>query len=130
VKVLDTGHSYELDHLDGSGKTTLTFVKREGEGYPGNIGHHEGIWLQELWRAEIERVTRLNQQVPCMENIWVLRNLRDNIRFLEERAARRHGRNPDWRLYEKDGSTNDQIEYLPTCQHCGHIGCPLEEPTK
>ncbi len=125
MNTLEEGHKYALAHLDGEGETILDFVKREGEKYPGNVGSHEGTWLQEVWRAEIERVKSLDRQDPCVENKWILRNLRDNIRFLEERAARRHKRRPDWRLYEKDGTTNDQIEYLPVCQHCGHIGCPL-----
>jgi hypothetical protein len=129
MRVLDSGHQYALAHLDGSGETLLTFVKREGENYPGNIGHYEGTNLQDVYRASIERTQRLDEQIPCPENNWMIRNLRDNIRFLEERAARRHGRIPDRRLYEEDGiSTNDRIEHLPVCKRCGHIGCE-ELPT-
>ena len=130
MKVIDDGHKYELDHLDGDGVTILDFVKREGEKFPGNVGHYEGTNLQEVHRAEIDRVKHLDTQDPCPENKWILRNLRDNLRYLEERAAKRHGRRPDWRLYENGRmETNDQIEFLPTCKHCGHIGCPLEGKT-
>ena len=125
--VIDPGHTFVLAHLDGTRVTILDFVKRQGVKYPRNVSHYEGTWLQEVWRAEISRVEYLDQQDPCAENKSILRNLRDNIRFLEERAARRHGRIPDWRLYEKDGTTNDHIEHLPVCSHCGHIGCPKEQ---
>jgi len=38
MQELDRGHKYALRHLDGNEVETLTFVKREGDGYPGNIG--------------------------------------------------------------------------------------------
>ncbi len=123
MRVIDSGHEYALTHLDGLGESVVTFVKREGAGYPGNVGSHEGTTLQECWRAEIERLKALDKQDACFENKLALRNLRDNIRYLEERAARRHNRRPDWRLYEKNGTTNDSIEHLPVCSKCGHIGC-------
>jgi hypothetical protein len=55
MKVLEAGHKYELLSLDGGEPQILTFVKREGEGYPGNVGHHPGTTLQEVLRAEIDR---------------------------------------------------------------------------
>lgn len=127
MKVLDPGHKFALDLLDfgENAVTSLTFVKRIGEKFPGNEPPaYPGTNLQEAYRAEIARHKYLDAQDPCPENQWCIRNLRNNIRFLEERAARRHGRKPDWRLYESNGlETNDQIEFLPTCKKCGHIGC-------
>lgn len=124
MRVIDPGHKFALPHLDGDGEEIITYVKREGPGYPGNVGHYPGTNLQEGFRAEIARVKYLDQQDRCVENKLILNNLRDCIRLLEERAARRHGRRPDWRLYEKNGlETNDAIEFLPYCLKCGHIGC-------
>lgn len=61
MKVIDPGHVYELAHLDGQHVERLVFVKREGDGYPGNFGHHEGTNLQEVLRALIDRVEYLNR---------------------------------------------------------------------
>ena len=62
MKVIDPGHKYELAHLDGNGHEVLTFVKREGDGYPGNIDHHAGTNLQEVFRAALDRVKYLDNQ--------------------------------------------------------------------
>lgn len=129
MKVIDPGHCYELDFLDGEPEVVcddqdltelhenrLTFVKREGAGYPGNVGHHPGTNLQEVLRAMIERVKYLDSQIPHVNNSGILVNLRHSLWLLEQRAAERHGR-------PFDLSWAAGIEELPTCQHCGHIGC-------
>lgn len=127
VKVLDPGHQYALASLDTphtSEYEFLAFVKRVGPQYPGNAGFpYSGTNCQEVLRALIDRVKYLDGQAHCVENVQILACLRDAIRLFEERAADRHGRRRDWRLYEKDGSTNDCIEHLETCDACGHIGC-------
>jgi hypothetical protein len=118
--VIDPGHKYKLLVLDGTNDELLTFVKREGEKYPGNVGHYPGTTLQECWRAEINRLLYLNQQDPCIETEMAIKHLRLNIMLLEQRAARRHGR-------ESPVAYNDRIlhriETLSVCERCGHIGC-------
>ena len=115
MNIIDPGHDYELDHLDGTGTTRLTFVKREGPGYPGNVGHHEGTNLQEVLRACIHRVIYVDNQIPDSANVLVVYALRLALRYLERRAAERHKRiAPDFDF---------KIEEMPTCKFCGHIGC-------
>lgn len=118
MKILDAGHTYELDQLDGHGYTreVLNFVKRAGPGYPGNSNPHPGTNIQEVLRALIDRVKYLNHQIPCQENDMLIANLRHSIYLLEVRAARRHGRDPLFTSWH-------EIERLPTCVKCGHIGC-------
>lgn len=119
MEVLDNGHSYLLRNLDVSEgfrpEQPLVFVKREGEGYPGNVGSHPGTTTQEVLRALIERAIYVDNQIPDAANIAVIQSFRNAIWFLEERAARRHSR--EWRV---PFGTND-IEKLPTCDECGHI---------
>lgn len=122
---IDAGHTYALDRLDGLGDQELRFVKREGAKFPGNVGHYPGTNLQEVLRACIDRVKYLDHQVQCRENLLILEHLRSCIRLLEERAAKRHGREPDVRMYGI--LTSDPIEWLPTCPKCGHIGCKETE---
>jgi hypothetical protein len=121
VKVLDPGHRYELAIFDGdeSFARVLQFVKREGEGYPGNVGHHEGTNIQEVLRALIDRLLYLDNQVPDHRNRDIVRRLRDSIWDLEKRAAERHGRDLQFRDIEHE----PDIENEPVCRKCGHIGC-------
>lgn len=117
MECVDPGHEYLLDEYDGYHERgmRLIFVKREGEGYPLNVGHHPGTNCQEVLRALIERVKYLQKQIRCDENAVILRKLRDALWQFEIRAAQRHGRT----LPEMSGG----IETLPTCKGCGHIGC-------
>ena len=115
MEVLDPGHLYALNILDGEGVEVLRFVKREGSDYPGNADAYAGTNLQEVLRACIDRVKYLNAQISDPSNALVIEHLREAIRLLEERAARRHGR----AFVTGEG----QIECEPTCARCGHVGC-------
>ncbi len=115
MRVIDPGHIYALPNLDGPGEQIRTYVKREGPGYPGNIGNHPGSNLQEGWRADIDRLKYLNSQVPDPVNELAIENLRLAILLLEHRAAKRHGR--IWEVVK------GEIELIPTCPKCGHIQC-------
>jgi len=116
VKVIDPGHDYLLGTLDGSTEVRLTFVKREGPGYPGNVGHHSGTTMQECLRALIDRAKYVNEQIPCPETESAIDLMRATILLFEIRAARRHGR-------ELTTSRLLWLEDEPTCSKCGHIGC-------
>jgi hypothetical protein len=90
VTVVDPGHLYLLDHLDGGEQSVLQFVKREGPGYPGNVGHHEGTTVQEVCRALIARLKYVDQQEQHPANTASIGYLRSVIYQLEVRAAKRH----------------------------------------
>lgn len=118
MQTIDPGHTYHLRCLDnpaGPDVQPLVFVKREGPGYPGNVGHHGGTTTQEVLRALIERTQYVDQQIADPNNGEVVWALRYAIWQLEERAARRHGR--EWKV------PLHEIELLPTCDKCNHIGC-------
>lgn len=115
MKILDAGHSFALRCLDGGDPQIIQFVKRMGAKYPGNKSNYPGTSLQECWRAEISRLLYVDQQEHDDNNIQCVENLRDNIRRLETRAAVRHNR-PVPEFW-----TN--VEDMPTCNKCGHVGC-------
>lgn len=133
MKIIEPGHIYELDWLDGIPPLecdisewdfltpTLVFVKREGDKYPGNTGHHPGTNIQEVVRALIDRVKYLDGQIEHPRNTFVLQHLRAVIYQLEMRAAQRHNR-------ELKLSADEvfNIEIVETCKKCGHIGCQGE----
>ena len=121
MKVLDPGHMYRLRWLDGGSFGILRFVKRSGDGYPGNIGSYPGTTTQEVLRALIDRTQYVDNQIPDERNKDVLYHLRSAIFYLESRAAERHGR-----LEEFNRTIPIQlpvIENMPTCDKCNHIGC-------
>ena len=100
MNVIDPGHVYDLMVIDEDqydrayGNVhggTIEFVKREGPGYPGNVGHHSGTIIQEVLRACIDRIKYVDNQIPSEHNQKVLYDLRHAIMELEIRAALRHG---------------------------------------
>jgi hypothetical protein len=117
MKVIDPGHTYQLDGLDGGEPQTIRFVKRcePPEKYPGNVGSYPGTTIQEVLRVLIDRAQYVGRQVPCEETDLAIEAMRDAIRRLEERAARRHGRTLS--------TAPDRPELEPTCPTCGHIRC-------
>ncbi len=116
MRIIDPGHQYALAHLDGASEELLTFVKREGDGYPGNAGTHPGTNLQETIRACMDRLRYLDKQIHHVCNNDALEALRDVLWALETRAAERHGRTLNPALYAA-------IEFEPTCATCGHVDC-------
>ena len=116
MKVLDPGHMYELAVFDNvvPASHSLTFVKREGEGYPGNVGHYLGTQMQEVLRALVERAEYVNGQIPCDETTQVINHFKSAIYLLEKRHARKHGATL---------AVNLPIEKMPFCEECGHIMC-------
>lgn len=79
--------TYTAWQLDGLGEEILTFVKREGQRYPGNVGHHAGTTAQEVLRALVDRVQYVDSQIPDSNNVVVLASLRKALWHLEARAA-------------------------------------------
>jgi hypothetical protein len=85
MKALYPGHRYELDHLDGEGKTILQFVQRPPHHVP-----EEGVINQEVLRAIIDRVKCLDVEVPWSGNKQIIYHLRMAIALHESRALFRH----------------------------------------
>jgi len=116
VIVVDRGHEYLLDPLDGELLQTLTFVKREGTKYPGNIGHHPGTTMQEVLRALIDRAEYVNSQLPCAETEAGIGLLKAALFVFEARAARYHDR-------QLTATLDEIVKGVGKCPRCGHVGC-------
>ncbi len=118
MDIIDPGHKFGLNVLDGESKEILTFVKRNDppEKYPGNIDAYSGTTIQEVLRVLISRVKYLDNQSPCRENKGLIYKFRSSLKLLEERNAIKKGR--VFRL-----SINEFIENLPVCTICLHLKC-------
>ncbi len=128
--VTDPGHRFYLDDLDSeSDVSELTFVKREGPGYPGNVGHHSGTNCQEVIRALISRLKYVANQAIALGDVVsnfddnkCIGHLRETLWILEDRAARKACRD----LPSRE-DLEFEIEEYPTCNKCGHILCVKED---
>lgn len=112
--VLDSGHVYELNTLDGETYSKLIFVKRVGDKYPWNNNAHPGTTSQEVLRALINRACYVNMQTPCWQTKLSIRLMHYVVWLYEHRAAKRHGR--------RSPSMIDVL-YGIQCRKCGHVGC-------
>lgn len=121
---LDPGHRYKLDVYDGDSEdcSELVFMKRIGDGYPGNTGDaHPGTNLQDVLRVLIDRVKYLDNQIGDTRNQEIIAHLETSIWLLEQRAAHRHG----FMNWECPTEKPSEAEY---CRICGHITCHHEQP--
>lgn len=139
MRVLDAGHRYELESYDKNREhfwpVWLRFMKRIGDGYPGNDGSpYPGTNCQEALRAVIDRVKYLDGQDKCVHNDIILHHLRDAIWQFEVRAAERRGPaytvqwHQDLKEWSEEHAHSFKLEEIPTCDVCGHIFCREGHP--
>lgn len=111
--VIEAGHIYDVENVDGDGTQRLYFVRRRGrdaELLPLEK-RQEGILSQELLRVLIDRTMYLHNEQPWQENVKIIHHLRDSLRLYESRAARRN--------IEK----LSMPELRKTCPRCDHMLC-------
>jgi hypothetical protein len=124
MQVRDPGHSYLLDcYGKEMMQLLLIFMKREGEGYPGNVGEYPGTNCQQVICALINRFQYLNHQVPCEEDEELINLGRRMLWLLEKRSADRKGMAEELKMKMMNGVGIGGIESYPTCGQCGHIVC-------
>lgn len=116
MKVIDPGHTYQLNSYDGETDIIVSFLHRVGPKYPGNQGSpYPGTNCQEVIRVLINRVKYLHSQNPHIQNHIIINALRNALLGFEVRAAEKHGR--VLRYY------STPIEDQPHCYQCGHLQC-------
>lgn len=125
MKVLDPGHLYALNQLDGLCTAELRFVKRLGDKYPGNAEPaYAGTTTQEVLRALIDRQKYVDGQQPNVANKLALSNLRNALRWLEVRAAEERGDD----VAAEAIIDLQEPELSETCTGCGHLMCSRSHP--
>lgn len=105
MRVIDPGHTYELDNLKIPGVTELRFYKDPKIHGTGQFGPS----TQEVLRAIIDRVQVLDSEKPWMGNAEIVQKAREMIALFEMRA-----------LYYKVAKGELEIEKLPLGPD-GHI---------
>jgi len=102
MKIVEPGHVYELDTLDGDGKPiVLTFVNREAG------CEHEGTQTQEVMRALIDRTKHCDNCRRWSYNDKILYHMRMVIALHEARALERGAEKG---LYDAEFITVDRAD--------------------
>lgn len=113
MKIIEPGHIYDVENVDGPGTQRITFVRRRS--HDGRLlrdaSRHAGILCQELLRVVIDRTRYLNDEDPCHEDVEIINALRGALRSFEARAARR--------TIEK----MPMPELADACPICHHLLC-------
>ena len=83
MKIIEPGHIYQLQHLDGSGAGMRVFVNREAG------TEHEGTQTQEILRALIDRTQHCDNCLRWDGNDKIIHHLRMALSLHEARALER-----------------------------------------
>lgn len=91
MRVIEPGHVYEVQNVDGIGTQRIDFVRRRNERGEllDSVGRTQGILTQELLRVAIDRTLYLYAEDPCDEDTEIINHLRAALILNEGRAARR-----------------------------------------
>lgn len=113
MRVVEPGHVYEVQNVDGDGVQRIEFVRRRDDEAVvlAQAERRQGILTQELLRVAIDRTLYLNAEGPCAENVEIIDCLRRALSLYESRAARR--------TVEKHA----MIERADVCEVCQHMLC-------
>jgi hypothetical protein len=111
VRVVVSGHVYQVRNVDGEGDQRIAFVQRRNIHGEPMAEAREGILSQELLRVLIDRTLYLYAEDPCEEDTAIIQHLRAALVKYETRAARR--------AIEKIVKPEEH----PTCPICQHILC-------
>lgn len=113
MRIIEPGHVYEVENVDGDGVQRIEFVRRRGDDaelLPERL-RREGILSQELLRVLIDRTLYLGAEAAWHENIEILTSLRKALQVYEARAAAAT-------IYK-----TPMPERMPGCPICGHVLC-------
>lgn len=104
MKILESGHIYELDNLEAPGTQLLTFIRRNSKAIT-HESEHTGTNTQEVLRALIDRTIFLNNVLHSAETQDAIYYLRMTMFCYEARAWRRKQTKQN-----KTNQVNDYVE--------------------
>lgn len=95
MKVITTGHKYELASFEGGTPQTLQFIEKVPSKEPSAalVTVNDGTTNEEVLKVLIDRLQYLNGKFPCRENAIVITKLEESLMWLNKRTADRQARN-------------------------------------
>lgn len=94
MKIITTGHKYELASFEGGPAQMLQFIEKipVAEGSKELRTVNDGTTNEEALKVLIDRVQYLNGKFPCRENAIVITKLEEALMWLNKRTADRQTR--------------------------------------
>jgi hypothetical protein len=94
MKVITTGHKYELASFEGGPAQSLQFIEKvpTAEGSKELRTINDGTTNEEVLRVLIDRLNYLQGKFPCRENAIVITKLEESLLWLNHRTAQRQTR--------------------------------------
>lgn len=88
MKVIEEGHIYQLESYEGMINQELKFIsKKDG------LIVHDGTTNEEVVKVLIDRITTLQNNLPCIENVLAVMYLEYVLECLDDRTQDRKERN-------------------------------------
>ncbi len=94
MKVLTTGHKYELASFEGGPSQAVQFIEKKPieEGATKLVTVNDGTTNEEVLAMLIDRLNYLQGKFPCRENAIVITKLEESLMWLNHRTAGRVAR--------------------------------------
>lgn len=94
MKIITTGHKYELASFEGGTPQTLQFIEKvpSKEASAPLVTVNDGTTNEEVLRVLLDRLQYLNGKFPCRENAIVITKLEEALMWLNKRTAERLAR--------------------------------------
>jgi hypothetical protein len=98
MKIITTGHKYELASFENGPAQTLQFIEKVMAPVQSEQVSHalvtvnDGTTNEEVLRVLIDRLQYLNGKFPCRENAIVITKLEESLMWLNKRTADRQAR--------------------------------------
>jgi len=95
MKILTTGHKYELASFEGGPAQTLQFIEKRPSVIIGSNALelvNDGTTNEEVLAVLIDRIQYLNSKFPCRENAIVVTKLEESLMWLNKRTNDRKAR--------------------------------------
>lgn len=91
MKVIEAGHHYQLDSMEGRATQSLMFINKQKVGEELRT-IYDGTTNEEVLRMLIDRMNWLNGICSCRENSIAIAKLEEALMWLEKRTADRMAR--------------------------------------
>lgn len=96
MKVVDLGHKYELDCVEGGQPIAVQFIKKEipegGDEKSKLVTVYDGTTTEAVLVMLIDRLKFVNEKLPDDRTSLAINNLENTLQLLEERTKDRKAR--------------------------------------
>jgi hypothetical protein len=88
MKILTSGHQYELDSFEGGAPQAIQFIEKDAAMNTIN----DGTTNEEVLAVLIDRLRYLGERLPCRENAIAITKCEEALLWLNKRTADRKAR--------------------------------------